>query len=216
MSRTAALALALAAAPRLCLAHAEHYGQSSHLTVRPEGVEVELELSPGAQVAAAFLHGADADGDRVISEVERRDFGARVARDLSLTVDDRPAPLRVEHVFVPDVATIETGEGMAVVRAVAPVRLARGAHRLCFTNGHAPLPSAWSVNVFSGSSAVALAAPTRSEEGRALCAAFVLTGAPPVPAPPTAPAPMHGRAAFGLALVGLAAGLGAVAWRARR
>lgn len=203
-----ALALTLTA-PSVALAHAEHDGQSAWLTVGRDGVAVELSLTPGTRVAAAFLRLVDTDGDHALSEAEQQSFGARVAQDLSLVVDGRPSALRVERSTLPDARVVSSGESTASVLLTAPVTLAAGSHRLCFTNRHAALPSAWAANIFSGDRSITLAALSRSDEGRSLCATVTRPWAP------VAPADVTHRGSGGLLAFGLAAALGALASRGR-
>src|SRR5205085_2912637 len=110
-----ALALAtlatLAHAPRAA-AHAEHYGQSAYVTVGPARVTVELELGPGALVAAAIVRRIDGDGDGVIAPAEARAYASAVGADLAVTVDGKPVPLRVTDFACPPAAILATGEAV--------------------------------------------------------------------------------------------------------
>jgi hypothetical protein len=142
------LLAALALAPARAHAHAlDEYVQASRVALTKTGVTLDLELTPGAQVAASIIALIDRDHDLVISADEAAAYGARVLGDLTVTVDGQRVALTLTHV---DAASIgEMQEGMGTIRMTASgvhgVHLGSRA-RLSFRNDHVPASSVYLAN----------------------------------------------------------------------
>jgi hypothetical protein len=208
-----ALLAAFVCAPAVAQAHPSHCGQRVYLTARADGLEVELDLSPGSLVARDFAAGLDADHDRALSRREVDAYGARALADLSLALDGTPLRLRLAEVFAPSVDVIETGEASVRLRATAewPLGLS-GRHRVRFVNAHHPTTSEYTVNAFAQGEGVSLARIERDATGATLSAEITRTvpNARPVAggtlaaAPPAKPLRAL-LAAFAVGLLGFAA-----------
>ena len=140
---------------RIASAHVvDEYVQASYITLGAEGVSIEIDLTPGVDVAARVLAIVDADGDGEISGAEGRAYAARVLRDISLTVDGRAVALSLTGGAFPAVSEMRRGEGVIRLRlggqgwpedgdGARP-----GTHRLVYRNSHRPVPSSYLVNAY--------------------------------------------------------------------
>src|SRR5208283_1429767 len=91
MVLNALLALSLAAvadAHRL-----DEYLQATLIGVTPDGIELEIQLTPGVAILPVLMTVIDQDRDGRISPAEEAGYVNRVAREVELRVDGAPAPL---------------------------------------------------------------------------------------------------------------------------
>ena len=103
--------LLLALIPAGATAHPEHeVVQNAYLTLAPDQVRLQLDLSPGPQVAAAFARPLDANGNKRISQAEARAFAQIVLRQSTLVFDGAPANLTLESVTSPSYRALTSGE----------------------------------------------------------------------------------------------------------
>lgn len=185
----------------------DEYVQASYLTLGPEGVTIDLRLTPGVEVATRVLAVIDTDRDRAISDAEGRAYAAMVLRELSLELDGRGAPLRLAGAELPAVADLLRGEGTIALRVEsdAPGAGRPGDHRLAYRNGHEPARSAYLVNSYVPAAPFSISAQTRDYYQRGIEVDYTVA---------------RGRAGWhwwgGAALVALAGGLGVASARRRR
>ena len=135
--------------PGLASAHpVDEVVQGAYLTVAPGQLRLELDLTPGTEVAGAVLKRLDANGDRRISDAEARAFGERVLRQSTLTVDGKAAAWRLERVDTPSYADLEQSTPTLKIYATAtrPDRAAPQA--FSYENRYQPAKSQWIANVF--------------------------------------------------------------------
>lgn len=131
----AALALLSLAAP--ALAHRlDEYLQATTIAVARGHIAIRLHLTPGADIAPALLAAIDADGDGAISAAEQHAYVEQVRRDLTLTVDGGPTPLRLVSASFPPVAAMRAGSGDMLIAFEAGVPATGSRHRLRFENRH--------------------------------------------------------------------------------
>jgi hypothetical protein len=141
--------LAALIAPAAALAHPlDEVVQGSYLTLAPGQVTLQLDISPGAQVADSVLRRLDADNDGKISGGEARAFGRFVLDQTSLTLDDRPVAWRLERVEAPPLENIRLGADAIKIHAVAPRSDRAGVHTLTFENRYNPAQTRAAANVF--------------------------------------------------------------------
>src|SRR5258708_30141272 len=104
MRRTAVgvlLAISLvgnAAAHRL-----DEYLQATLIGVTRDGIDVEIQLTPGVAMLPVLMAVIDQDRDGRISSGEDRAYVSRVAREGELRVDGLPAPLSLIYGTFPPV-----------------------------------------------------------------------------------------------------------------
>ena len=121
--------------------------QAARVAVAPDRVEVELDLTPGADTAAAILPLLDLDHDGRISLLEEEGYADLVRRALTLEVDGRGQPLAVlDHEF-PSPEEMKAGAGVIRLKLSAEFKpLSVGPHQLHFGNRHETNVSVYLVN----------------------------------------------------------------------
>src|SRR6266581_4833397 len=140
MGVSALLALSLvggAAAHQL-----DEYLQATLIGVTRDGIEVEIQLTPGVAMLPVLMAVIDQDRDGRISSGEERAYVGRVAREVKLRVDGVPAPLSLIESHVPTLEAMREGLGTIGIKLHA----ARSGHELRFENRHLPQVSAYLVN----------------------------------------------------------------------
>ena len=166
MRRVAAVALLAVMLAHVAPAHRlDEYLQAALIEVKPDGVEVQLDLTPGVAVLPVVVPAIDRDLDGRISPEEERAYAAWVARDLDLKLDGRAVPLRVTGVQFP--APQDMREGLGTIRLA--LRAAGTGRELRFENRHMREASVYLVNcVGSRESGLALGKPERDENQRSI------------------------------------------------
>jgi len=125
----------------------DQYLQAARIGIEPARVDISLDLTPGAAIAAGVLAEIDADGDGRLSADEARAYGARVLRASEFRVDGTPVDLLVKSVDCPSADAIRRGEGVIRLQAVAALRpFGDGVHRLLFRNFYRRDTSAYLAN----------------------------------------------------------------------
>jgi hypothetical protein len=151
LRRTLASLLCALAFQATAAAHAlDEYVQAAQVALAPGGARVELRLTPGVFVADRVYALIDVDGDGRLSAAEEQAYARRVLQDLSLEVDGRRVPLRLEGVEYPSRREMKEGVGRIRLDLAAEAALdAAGEHRLSFRNDHLPEVGAYLANVLA-------------------------------------------------------------------
>ena len=123
----------------------DEYLQATTVRLHRDHLGLRVRLTPGVAVADRVLAAVDADGDGVASDDEWRAYADRFGRDLSLTVDGRPVPVRLVGSTFPPVAAVRDGTGDVVLNFDAAVPAAAG-HHVVLENRHRPTASVYLVN----------------------------------------------------------------------
>jgi hypothetical protein len=135
--------------PRWAEAHPlDEVVQGAYLTLAPGEVRLELDLTPGIEVAGAFLQALDANADRIITEVEMQGYAEDVLARSTLTLDDVALSWMLNEVNMPPYQSLELGGGTVSIHAVAQHPYSVGAHVLSYRNDHQPAASRRMANVF--------------------------------------------------------------------
>ena len=148
MRKILGLAAAIALVPAGAAAHAlDEYVQAARLSLTRSGVSLDMDLTPGVQVAAPIVALIDRDQDGVITPVEAASYAARVLEDTVVELDGERVVMTLTRIDVPP--SVEMREGMGTIhmsaRGIHRVRL-NGDARLTFRNNHAPEGSVYLVN----------------------------------------------------------------------
>jgi hypothetical protein len=155
-----ALVLVRAEAHRL-----DEYLQATLIGVTRDGIELEIQLTPGVAVLPAWMAVVDQDRDGRISTREERAYVDRVLRDVELRVDGVPAPLSLIKTRFPTLEAMREGLGTIVIK----LRTAQKGHELRFENRHLPQVSAYLVNCLaSPSDRLAVGRQNRDEAQRSI------------------------------------------------
>ncbi len=141
--------LLLALVPGWAFAHPEHeVVQNAYLTLTAGEVRLQLDLSPGPEVAGVFVRPLDANGDKRITDAEARAFAQAILRQSKLTLDGAPAAFTLQSVTAPTYDALTSGAATLKVYALARRADGVGAHRLAYENRYAPIESRCIGNVF--------------------------------------------------------------------
>lgn len=122
--------------------------QAARIAVGENRVDVEMDLTPGAETAAKLLALIDLDHDGRISVLEGEAYADLVAAALTLKVDGRRTRLALAGTGeFPSPDEIKAGVGMIRLSLSAELSTFRaGPHRLFFRNRHRPEISVYLVN----------------------------------------------------------------------
>src|SRR5579872_2289979 len=126
----------------------DEYLQATLIGVTRDGIDVEIQLTPGVAILPALMAVIDQDGDGRISAGEERAYVGRVAREVELRVDGEPAPLSLIEINFPAVEAMR--EGLGTIRM--KLRTARRGNELRFENRHLPQVSVYLVNCLANPS----------------------------------------------------------------
>src|SRR5580693_4277053 len=89
----------------------DEYLQATLIGVTRDGIDVEIQLTPGVAVLPVVMAVIDRDRDGRISVEEERVYAARVAREVELRVDGVPAALSLMESTFPDLEAMREGLG---------------------------------------------------------------------------------------------------------
>lgn len=132
----------------------DEYLQAARLDITAKRVELELDLTPGVEVAPALCALIDVDSDGQISDAEARTYARRVLAQLVVDLDGERREPTLLDVHAPSCADMKSGVGILRLRAsttFAPLSAAR--HELHFRNDHRPTASVYLVNALQPISA---------------------------------------------------------------
>lgn len=164
--------------PATAAAHAEHYGQSAYVTLTPDLVKVELDMSPGMLVASQVVRLINVDGDQRISEAEKRAYASALLGDLSLEIDGQPRTLTVASFELPPAEHLATGEDKMRFTFTASLSgVGAGPHQMVFRNGHQPARSAYLTHPFAGTREVTLGKLSRDTTQQQMTVSYAVTRA---------------------------------------
>lgn len=156
----------------------DEYLQAARIALEPQRVRIELDLTPGIEVADAVLARIDGDGSGSISPDEARAYAATVRNELSLDVDGHPVHVDVSEPRVPPMAAVRQGEGaiqLELAGALPP--LEPGSHRFRFRNRHRPELAVYLANALVPvTDAVAITAQWRDANQSELIIGYELRG----------------------------------------
>jgi hypothetical protein len=180
--RSTALALAVmtvvSAGAGLSAHRRDQYLQAARLAIDPGVVQIELDLTPGIEVADAVLADIDRDADRTISAAEARAYSERVLGAIALDVDGTPLGVELVDSDCPAVDSVRQGGGTTRIRAAARMpRLADGLHHLRYRNTYRSDIGVYLANVLvPASDRVTVAAQRRDVDQREIVVDYRLRG----------------------------------------
>jgi len=156
--------------PRPLHAHVlDEYLQATRIAIARDRIELEIDLTAGASVAAQVFARIDGDGNGQISPHEIETYGKRVLQDLVLDVDGRSYALRLTRAECPSWPEIRDGDGTIRLQAVGEGVFAAGHHRVHYANAHEPAMGVYLVNALVPSTrAIAITAQRRDVQQRGL------------------------------------------------
>jgi hypothetical protein len=125
----------------------DEYLQAVLIDVRHKEILIQMNLTPGVDVADDVLKVIDRNADGKISSAEERFYAKALGGELEVRLDDRLLKLEpVREQFDP-VPELKSGEGNVRIEMRARVRrLEAGEHLLSIENRHQPRISVYLVN----------------------------------------------------------------------
>jgi len=167
--------------------------QAARIALEPDRLELELDLTPGIEVADAIIADADLDRDAQVAPPEQWAYCRRVLEAIQLEVDGDALRLQPLSCTFPAVAAIRGGVGIIELKAAAAVpALSAGAHQVVFRNTFQPDGSVYLANALvPATDGVAVTAQHRDGDQRSLAIDYRL-----------APDHASGRPVWPLGLVG--------------
>jgi hypothetical protein len=136
------------------LAHRlDEYLQATLVVIDPGEVRLQINLTPGVEVADKVLAVVDRNHDGVISTNEASAYCELLKRDLTIYLDGHKVVLKPGSSNFPALSELRTGWGIMQVEFSAPIgSLAVGEHRLEVKNRHLPRLSVYLFNAAQPSS----------------------------------------------------------------
>jgi len=167
--------------------------QAARIALDADRLELQLDLTPGIDVAEAIIADADLDRDGQVAPPEQRAYCRRVLEAIHLEVDGAARALQPLSCTFPPVAAIRGGVGIIELKAAAAVpALSAGDHQVLFRNAFQPEGSVYLANALvPESDAVAVTAQHRDGDQRSLAIDYRI-----------APDHASGRPVWPLGLVG--------------
>lgn len=111
--------------------------QAARIAIEPRTVTLEIDLTPGVDVAGTIISDIDRDRDGVLSPTEQQGYVARVFDQMELAIDGEPAKAVALPASFPEVAAIARGEGTIQLRsAIQLAAQSAGTHQVWFRNGY--------------------------------------------------------------------------------
>ena len=125
----------------------DEYLQAARVGIGIDRVNLDIDLTPGVNIASNVAAWIDTNGDREISTSESQAYGRQVLRSVSLSVDGVTAPLRLIDVQAPAIRQMAEGVGTFRLRASADLpATAAGRHHVTLINTHHPESSVYLAN----------------------------------------------------------------------
>ena len=121
--------------------------QATLIAVGPDTVGLEINLTPGVEIAQALISRMDTNRDGAISSSEARDFAAEVLQFVGLKLDGRKLTLEQTGTSVSPPGELRAGVGSIRISATARLEsVPVGEHQLHYENSYLKGGSAYLVN----------------------------------------------------------------------
>jgi hypothetical protein len=125
----------------------DEYLQATLVTIEPDRVRLQINLTPGIAVAEKVLGMVDRNSDGVISTNEAAAYCELLKHDLIVRLDQHDLKLKCTASYFPGLAELRTGWGFIQMEFSANAEaFATGPHKLVIENRHLPKLSAYLVN----------------------------------------------------------------------
>ena len=142
------LLVALLAVPSTVFAHRDdEYLQATLVTIEPNGILLQINLTPGIAVAEQVIARIDRDRDDVISADEASAYVESLTRDLTLRLDGRNVELKRTGSQFVSPEELRTGSGIIQIEfSTKLAALLSGTHKLTLENRHLATISVYLIN----------------------------------------------------------------------
>ena len=144
------LTLAIAGAAGVSAHRRDEYLQAARLAIEPGIVQLELNLTPGIELADAIIADIDGNRDGSLSRTDEYGYARRVLDALTLEIDGATVRPQLAATSFPSTDAIKRGEGTIRLQLAARLpSLAAGSHQLLFRNRHDPGRSVYLANALA-------------------------------------------------------------------
>jgi hypothetical protein len=153
--------------------------QGAYLTLAPGEVRLELDVTPGAEVADSLLRSLDADADHHITDAESQAFAERVLKQSTFSIDGRTVSWRFDRVSVPPYQNLNQLGDTLKIYAVTTREDRTGSHTLIYDNRYRPAKSQCIANIFLQPGKgwrYQVASQQHSDDGRQLTVRYTVIG----------------------------------------
>jgi hypothetical protein len=130
----------------------DEYLQAARLAIAPDRVTLEMDLTPGVDVAPLIFALINTNHDGSISEAEGRAYATQLLKEVVLDLDGHAQRLSLVRAQFPSFNEMNEGIGTIRIEAVAMCASAPGNHVLSFQNNHKNAISVYLVNALLPSS----------------------------------------------------------------
>jgi len=153
----------------------DEYLQATRLSLSPNEVGIEIDLTPGVDVAPLIFALINTDHDGRISPSEAERYANQVMRETALDIDGHRSQFVVLKYEFPSFQEMSAGEGTIRIYARAIWQGSAGAHHLVYQNNHKTDFGVYLVNALRpGTPAIEITEQRRDPFQRGMNLAFVL------------------------------------------
>jgi hypothetical protein len=125
----------------------DEFLQAARIAFARDRIVLEVDLTPGANIAGEIVAALDANGDGIVQPLEANAYGQAAVNDFDLVFDGRPVRLTLESVEVPNVGDLRSGVGTMQLTVSGAIGEGRpGTRHVRFTNRHHPTTSVYLAN----------------------------------------------------------------------
>jgi len=152
----------------------DEYLQASRLLIAKDHVAIEMDLTPGIDVAPFVFSLINKDHDGQISESEGRAYANQVLNELVLEMDGHREKLALVNYEFPNFEQMRTGEGPIRIEALAKWRGVTGDHSLFYQNNHQSRFGVYLVNALRPESDIEITKQDRDSRQREMRLSFTI------------------------------------------
>ena len=124
----------------------DEYLQAMLVVIEPSSIRLQINLTPGMEVAGQVLARIDRDHDGVISTDDAAAYAELLKRDLNVRLDGQNLGLKLIAYEFPEPSDLRTGLHIVQVEFAATSDLDAGPHKLIVENRHVPTLSVYLFN----------------------------------------------------------------------
>jgi len=125
----------------------DEYLQATLVVIEPGSISLQMNLTPGVDIAKKWLTEVDRNGDGAISEKEAAAYFESVRRDVTVRLDGHALTLKAGASSIPEREDLLCGWGILQIEFTAtPGIMTPGPHKLFIKNRHWPRESVYLLN----------------------------------------------------------------------